>query len=344
MKNLKLIIKIMVLLSIIEFLCFSLAVMMLSRFEHLGFFDAYYLAVITVFTVGYGDFYPVSQAGRGVVIFLLFTGVGYISTLSSMVTTLLIEGQAIRIWGDKVMMKKISRLRGHVIVCGLGRAGSSAVEQLRKEKVPFVGIDSSEIHCKQLEEQGDPVMLGDATEDSLLERAGIEYASSIISALPEDADNILITMAAKDLNKNIRVVSRSNRRENEKRLYRAGADWVITLGLTGGSRLAMAAVKPTTVGFIQNLLDWSDQDLRLEEFLITEGCTLANKSIKDCKLRELYGAQVLALVRNEKTIANPNPAEQIINGDIVIVFGAQNGLNEFTKQSGVACPLKTVKL
>ena len=344
MKNLKLIIKIIVLLTIIEIICFSTAVLMLSRFEHLSFFNAYYLAAITVFTVGYGDLYPVTQGGRVAVIFLLFSGVGYISTLSSMITTLLVEGQVIRIWGDKLMMKKISRLRGHVIVCGLGRAGSSAVEQLRKEGLPFVGIDSSEIHCKQLEEQGDPVIMGDATEDSLLERAGIEYASSIISALPEDADNILITMAAKDLNKNIRVVSRSNRRENEKRLYRAGADWVITLGLTGGSRLAMAAVKPATVGFIQNLLDWSDHELRLEEFLITEESALTNRSVADSKLRELYGAQILALVRNEKTIANPDPAEQIINGDMIIAFGTQNGLNELAKQSGVACPLKIVKL
>lgn len=103
---------------------------------------------------------------------------------------------------------------------------------------------------------GELVIIGDATEDSVLEKAGIAHTSSLISALPEDADNILITMAAKDLNKNIRVVARTNRKENEKRLVRAGADWVITLGFIGGARLAMAAVKPMDLTNLESKLEF----------------------------------------------------------------------------------------
>lgn len=239
------------------------------------------------------------------------------------------------------MLKKISRLKNHVIICGLGRAGSSAMAQLRKDGIPFVGIDNNEIHCNQMEEQGDFVIMGDATEDIILEKAGIARASSLISALPEDADNILISMAAKDLNKNIRVVARSNRKENEKRLSRAGADWVITLGFTGGSRLATAAVKPATVGFLQDLLDWNNESLKLEEFLVLEDCILANKSIKESDMKASFGVQVLALVRNDQTIANPSAQDRILPGDIIILFGTTDGLNELGKQFGVSCPIKT---
>lgn len=147
LKNFYLILKIMLVITVVELFFFSLSVILLAKFEHLGFFRAFYLAVITVFTVGYGDIYPVTRSGM-VIVMLLFTGVGYISTLSSMIITLLIEGHAIQIWRERVMLKKISRLREHVIICGLGRAGSSAMAQLRIDGTPFVGIDNNEIHCR----------------------------------------------------------------------------------------------------------------------------------------------------------------------------------------------------
>ncbi|MCL6638844.1 MAG: potassium channel protein [Firmicutes bacterium] len=341
--NFYFLVKVILTITVTEIFFFSLSVFLLAKFEHLPAFKAFYLAVITVFTVGYGDIYPVTRAGMLTIFFLLFTGVGYISTLSSMITTLLIEGHIISIWRDKSMQKRISRLRNHVIICGLGRAGSSAMAQLRKDGIPFVGIDNNEHHYKQLEEDGELVLFGDATEDSMLEKAGIAHASSLISALPDDAGNILITMAAKDLNKNIRVVARSNRKENEKRLVRAGADWVITLGFTGGARMAMAAVKPATVDFLQNLLDWDTHSLKLEEFVIEKDCTLVNKEIGETGIKENFGVQVLALIRNGSTFANPSAREQLLPGDIIITFGTVEGLNEFGKQLGISCPLKPAK-
>lgn len=339
-RNLYLMLKVIFFISIVEVFFFFLSVTLLSKFEGLGFFKAFYLAVITVFTVGYGDMYPVTVAGRVTVIFLVVTGVGYISSLGSMITTFLIEGHAFQIWSEKSMERKISNLRGHVIICGLGRAGSSAAAQLKNDGISFVGIDADEHQCKQLEERGGLVLPGDATEDSMLEKAGIEYASGLISALPEDADNILITMAAKDLNKNIRVVARSNRKENEKRLVRAGADWVTTIGFTGGARLAMAAAKPATIGFLQDLLDWENHNLRLEEFLIENDCVLAHKTVAETSLRERYGVQLLAIFRDRQTLANPTAQEQILPGDIMIVFGTPEGLNEVAKQTGISCPTK----
>ncbi|NTW44616.1 MAG: hypothetical protein HGB14_09345, partial [Anaerolineaceae bacterium] len=145
--NFYLILKILIIITILEIAFFSVSVFLLSTFENLNLFKAFYLAIVTVFTVGYGDVYPVTREGMMTVYFLLFTGVGYISTLSSIFTTLLIEGHLISIWREKSMQNKISHLRNHVIVCGLGRAGSSAIAQLRKEGRAFVGIDCSEYLC-----------------------------------------------------------------------------------------------------------------------------------------------------------------------------------------------------
>lgn len=334
--NFYLILRILIIITTMELTFFSLSVILLSNFENLNLFMALYLAIVTVFTVGYGDVYPVTREGMLTVYFLLFTGVGYISTLSSIFTTLLIEGHLISIWREKGMRTKISRLRNHVIVCGLGRAGSSAIAELRKDGRAFVGIDTNEHLCNQLEDRGELVLVGDATEDNVLENAGIAHASSLIAVLPEDADNMLISMAAKDLNKNIRVVARSNRKENEKRLMRAGADWVVTLGFTGGARLAMAAVKPAMVSFLDDLFNRYNQNLKLEEFLIEDTCALANKSIAESCLRETSSVKLLALVRNAQTIANPSETECISPGDIVIVFGTPEGVMDFAKQIGVS--------
>ncbi|WP_422698365.1 potassium channel family protein [Desulfotomaculum nigrificans] len=302
------------------------------------------MAVITVFTVGYGDLTPHTMAGQKIVMAMLVTGVGYISFFSSMLTTCLIEGQVIQILGGRVMEKKIAKLRNHVIVCGLGRTGSSAIRQLINNKKPFVGIDVDEDKCMALREGGYLSMVGDATEDTMLEKLGVRYASGIIVALPDDADNMLVTMAARDLNKNIRIVTRANRKENETRLARAGADWVIPVGFTGGSHLAMAAIRPATISFMQKILDWNDMDLKLEEFLIEPSCSLVNKPIKETGIRERYGVQVLAIQRGERLIPNPSPEEVLLTGDVIITFGTSQRMEEMITCLGVSCPVHSLKV
>lgn len=334
------IIRILGFITVLELCFFSLSVLLLYRIEHLSFFRAFYLAIITVFTVGYGDICPHTLAGQKTVIFLIVTGVGYTSLFTSMLTMILIDGQIIEVWGDWRMQQKISGLRHHVIVCGLGRSGFSAVTQLISEKVTFVGVDPDEGKCQRVKEQGYPVITGDATEDAVLEKAGIKHAACVISALPEDADNILITMAAKDLNKNIRVVTRANRKENEPRLVRAGADWVITLGFTGGAHLAMAAVKPATVDFMKKILDWNNNELKLGEFRIEAQCPLINLKIGEAGLKQQYGIQILAIVRNNRTITNPAAEETFLPGDVVIAFGGASGLGQMEECAGISCPLR----
>lgn len=213
-----------------------------------------------------------------------------------------------------------------MIICGLGRAGMTAARQLEYEKIPFVGIDLNRQQVESLREHEHMAIFADATEDEALKAAGVERARSLIAALPHDPDNILITMAAKDLNPNIRVVARANRPENIKRLKRAGADWVTAVGISGGTQLALAALKPAALDFLSSILKRRNINYKLEELFITEGSPLAGRSIRESRLKEDYGAQVLAIIRENVTIANPEATEEIQPGDMIIVFGDSNKL------------------
>lgn len=339
-KDFSVALRLLLFISIIQgAICFVCA-FLLAHYEKLSLFDSFYLILITLTTVGYGDLYPVTTGGKVIIIFLLFTGIGYVWLALSVLVATLVEGHLIHFWREKQMERKITKLKNHVIVCGLGRAGTAAIKQLEREGVPIVGIDHDEHYVELMKERGYLVILGDATEDEILKAAGIERARSIISALPSDSANILITMAAKDLNPRIRVVARADRPENIARLKRAGADWVTAVGIAGGARLALAAVKPVTGDFIHSILERRHPDYKLEEILIDAKSPLARKAVRDSRLKEDYGSQLLAIIRNGITIANPDINEIILPGDVIIVFGAINKLNLLETSPGAACPLK----
>lgn len=317
----------------------ALGTFLVAHFEKLPLFDAFYLIVITLATVGYGDIHPVTQIGKIIIMLLIVFGVGYVSLSASIIVATLVEGHIISFWRERKMDRKIEKLKEHVIICGLGRAGTAAMKQLERENTQFVGIDLNERYVEAMKERGYLVILGDATEDDVLKKAGVGQARSLISALPNDPANVLITMAAKDLNPAIRVVARADRPENITRLKRAGADWVTAVGVPGGARLALAALKPATVDFVHSVLERRHNTYKLEELLIDEGSLFAGKRVRDSRLKEDFCAQLLAIVRGDETLGNPDPDDYILPGDIIIVFGVADKLAQLENSPGAACPL-----
>lgn len=326
-------------LAFIGLITCVLGTFLIAHYEKLSLFDAFYLLVITLATVGYGDIHPVTQAGKIIVMILIVVGVGYVSLSVSIIVATLVEGHIMYFWRERKMERRIARLSGHVIVCGLGRAGTAVVKQLEREGADFVGIDVNEHFVETLKERGYPVIAGDATEDEVLKRAGVERAKSLVTALPHDPANILITMAAKDLNPSIRVVARADRPENVTRLKRAGADWVTAVGVPGGTRLALAALKPATVDFVHSVLERRHAVYKLEELLVQENSPLAGKPIRESRLKEDFGAQLLAILRGDVSIVNPEADEKILPGDVVILFGLRDKLAQLEAYPGTACPL-----
>lgn len=301
------------------------------QLEGFNFMDAIWLTVITITTVGFGDVVPKSPAGRAIALLLVVCGVWLFTYVLSNIFSGLVEGQLADLWGKRKMLNKIKTLKNHIVVCGAGRVGHEVVLELLNYNNPFVVIEKDESRLEELREMGVLFLAGDATEDKLLELARVEHAQGIIVTLPDDASNLFVTISAKNFNPGIRIITRANRPENIKKIRRAGADTVICPSAMAGNRMALSAIKPASVAYVQTLVETREINLELEELILDENSSLAKLPLKDSGLREKFGALLLAIKRNEETLVNPCPDEMLLPGDILIVCGPAENLARLEK-------------
>lgn len=226
------------------------------------------------------------------------------------------------------MMKRISRLENHIILCGAGRVGKEVALELVREKVKFVVIEKDPEKLNELRELGVQYIAGDATEDKVMQLVHMESASGLITTLPDDTGNLFITMSAKTINPKIRVVARANRPENIKKMERAGADQVICPSAIAGVRMALSVLKPASVSYVQTLVDSREVNIELEEIFLDSASPLVGTDLKNSGLRENYNILLLAIKRNEDVILNPSPDEVFQPGDVLIVLGTAESLSK----------------
>jgi voltage-gated potassium channel len=244
----------------------------------------------------------------------------------------IVEGHISDIWGRRRMMKEISKLKDHMIVCGAGRVGREVVAELIREEQDYVVIEKNPDILDELQEDGSVIFLaGSASEDKVLLAARVAYARGVVTTLADDAENLMITIACRDFNPKVRIVARANRPESIIRLKRAGADTVVSPSAIAGSRMALSALRPASVAFVQTLIEETDIDLDLEELLLKDNSLLVGKRLKDSRLREEYGVMLLAIRRGEKTITNPSSAEELMAGDLLILCGTKAALSHLEK-------------
>lgn len=316
-------------LSLLALICFG--IISLTNLEHFSFSDALWFTVVSLATVGFGDLVPHTTGGRIVTMLLILGGVSLLSYVMRIILVSVVEGYLSDIWGNRKMIKEISRLKDHIIVCGAGRVGKEVVAELIREKQEYVVIEKNPDILNKFHEEGSVVFIaGDATEDKVLLSARVEYARGVIVTLADDAENLLITVTCRDFNPKVRIVTRANRQESIIRLKRAGADTVICPAAIGGSRMALASLKPASVAFVQNLID-PNIDLNLEELLLKDTSVLVGKRLKDLNFRVEYGAVLLGIRHGEKIIINPSSAEQLKAGDMLIMCGAKASLSRLEK-------------
>ncbi|MDQ7094985.1 NAD-binding protein [Desulfosporosinus sp. PR] len=295
--------------------------------EHFSLAQAFYFTVETITTVGYGDIKLKSDAGHVFSVMLMLGGAGVMLYSAGLMMAFLVEGQLAGAYGRRKMNKKIEQLQDHIIVCGAGRVGRQVVYRLRKEGYPCVVIEQEEELVRQFIEEGYLVIHNDATQDEVLKKAGIERAKGLITALPEDALNVFVTLTAKGLNPKVQVVARMDQLESENKLLRAGADKVISPAILGGWRMAMSILKPVSMEYIETVIHDHNIEMKIMELKVEQGSCLIGRTLSSSGIKQQTGAIVLAILRDKFVISNPDAREEILEGDLLIVLGLREQLH-----------------
>ncbi|MDA2167027.1 potassium channel protein [Bacillus cereus] len=297
--------------------------------EGISLFQAFWMTMITVLTVGYGDAVPIMQAGKVFALLIIPVGVGIVTYAIGVVAAMIIEGNLFHAVRRKKMDKQIAQLQNHIIVCGCGRVGLQVVHELQEKKIPFVVVDKDE---SILEKEKLLYVHGDATEDQVLHHAGISKAAGLVAIVANDAENVFITLTARGLNDAIKIVARAEKPETEEKLRRAGANKVINPSSMAGIHIAKGIANPLTVHYIDTVLYGVEQSFVIEEIAVGEGSILASKSLLESDVRNQFDVTILAILRNGNVIHNPTGQEKLQEHDMIIVFGSVEKLGQFEKE------------
>jgi len=304
-------------------------------FEGWSIRDALFMTVITLSTVGYGIIEPLSRRGETFSIVLIILGVGGAAYTFSTFTNYIVAGELRGALRRRKMRNKIDLLNNHYIVCGYGRVGKQAVEGLLEHDCQIVVIDNDPIHAEALEAENLAFIIGSATENHVLEEAGINKARGLCSCLPQDADNVYAVLSARALNPELIIIARSNLPESAHKLQIAGADQIVNPYLTTGRRMAAELTSPTLVEFLDVVLQRGELQLQIEEIDVKPGSMLDDKTLAECNVRGETGVNVLAVRRAEGGIHTDLGREFFLNaGDTLIVLGTPHQLDTLAQRVG----------
>ena len=295
--------------------------------EHYPPLDAVYMALTTMTTIGYGEIHPLSPTGRAFNLVVIVFGVSAMFLAIGAMTQTIIEVQFGNLLEKRRTRKMIDRLENHYIVCGYGRVGRGAANELKQSGVPLVIVDRSEEKTERAMHSGFLAVQADATRDETLRGVRIERARGLIAALATDADNLFVVMSAKTLNTTIRVVARAGDDEAESKMFRVGADAVYAPYTVTGIRLAQALLRPHVFQFFDFATTSLQMDVRIEQLAIEPASFLAGKTLSESRLRSDMKVVVLAIRRNDGSMVFNPPAEaRMEGGDHLIVMGESEPL------------------
>jgi voltage-gated potassium channel len=309
--------------------------------------ETLYVAVNAISTVGSHELEGLDHVrfGKLATVGIILAGLGAVAYFQSSLTAILVQG----VIGERLrrgrMQKRIDKLKGHMIVCGVGTTGVHVVEELFATKTPFVVIDRSRELLEAASEEvakGELLyVVGDATQDHVLMQAGVTRAAGLVAALSEDKDNLYVTLSARTLSADARIVTKAIGADASAKMMRAGANATVSPNMIGGRRLASELVRPTVVEFVDQMLHDKDNVLRLEEVAVPEGSFFVGKALRDVPIRAETKLLVVALRVDKKFIYNPEPSTELEVGSVLVVIGAQPNvarLRELVRRSTTLLP------
>ena len=287
------------------------------------FIDALYMTVITISTVGFGEVGTTSNLSEIFSIFMIFLGVGIVGYAFTTVVAMFVEGKVSDLWKGSKMDKKIAALNNHYIICGSGELAEVIIKKFINEKLDFVVISDRREDLEDFSHHDILVVEGQSTEESVLEHAGIERAKGLIATLDSEVDNIVTVLTARNLNKNIYIISNALTKSGSEKLLKVGADKTLSAVEISGKRMASLMIKPNIISFLDVVTKIGDVELDLEEVLIKRGYYLENKNLIEAQIPKKTGLIVLAIKKIEdgKMIFNPPIDYTFKIGDVLIVLG-----------------------
>lgn len=305
--------------------------------EDQDLFDSFYMTLITLSTVGYEELFELSETGRYFNALLIMAGFGIVFVALGMMTDSLLQLELHNYFNRRRTRRMIDKMSGHYIVCGLGRVGRGVVDWLQRSGVQIMAIDSSASHESWAQEHDVPLLVGDATLDVTLERAGAKRANGLVAATSSDAVNVYITLSARVINPKLRIGARASDEEASKKLIQSGANSVFTPYTFTGFRIAQALLRPQVSTFldIASAVEHSELDLDIEEYHVTEASRCNGNTIVGSGLTEALDLIVLAVSRPGSSLRFNPPAETPVKqGDVLIVMGRRATLDRMREELG----------
>lgn len=297
--------------------------------EGMSMVDALYMTVITISTVGFGEVRALSPLGRVFTIALILGGGGLAAFAVTAAVDFIMSGQWRVYWDTRRRFRMLSELTEHVIVCGFGRVGRHVSDELAAENVPFIVIDTDEDRVAHAQKRGYLTITGNAANETLLQKVGIERARAMVAAVDSDAENVFITLTARSLNPNIYIVARANYDESEKKMLSAGANRTMMPYHISGKRIVTMLVRPSVADFLDEVVHAGNLEFILEEVRIESDSVLAGKTISEAQIRNRIGVTVVACRMQEGEFDTRIGPDTVLQPDgLLIVLGTRESMQE----------------
>ena len=299
------------------------------------FLDGFYMTVITITSIGYGETHPLSTEGRIFTLFIIAIGIGVVGHALVSVSRWLIEGEVVKVFTRRRSMKAIQKIRDHFIVCGFGRMGSFVCNEFHARGIPFVVVENIPEIQDKINQNGYYLSPGDATDEDVLMAAKIKTAKGLVSTLNSDASNVYVVLTARELNPDLEIIARAGEEEAEKKLIRAGASRVISPYRIGGMRMVMGILKPTVMSFLEVAMDHKQLNVELEEVRVARNSAYSGKKLVDTDIRKELNLIIIAVKKPDgRMVFNPGPNTIIEDEDLLITLGENKDLAIFHREAG----------
>jgi len=322
---------------IVMAILFSIVIVIAGTFGYMliegwDVLDSLYMTVITYSTVGYSEVHEISKLGRLYTVLLIFLGVGFFLYVAGAIIQFMVEGQIRTVFGRRKLDKKINRLNNHYIVCGYGRIGRVLCKTVRRSPIDLVVIEGDEKLIATMNHDNVLYLCGDATDEDLLLKAGIQRAQGLVAALGTDAENVFLVLTARQVAPELFITARASGKDAKKKLRAAGADIVESPYEMGAARMAQRILRPTVTTFLDLAFGSSRSDIQMEEIPVHPDSALSDKMLKDSGIRQKYNLIIIAIKKPDgNMLFNPSFEARITPGDTMVAVGESKNLQQLEK-------------